>query len=156
MLRRFSADDAWELGTYVRAKLQAQRAPASIVIRRRGGLTMFSSALAGATADTMRWAERKAALVLWFERSSLSVADDLKARNLTLNDFALPTAEFAAAPGGVPIHIAGAGCIAALAVSGLSSSDDHEVAMGAMAWLREQQRSRPEEIGIPFEMNAGE
>jgi uncharacterized protein (UPF0303 family) len=138
-LAHFTADDAWALGAHLRERAAACAAPVAVLIRRSGGATQFAAALEGASADNSKWAARKAAVAILFERSSLAVALDLKARNLTVADFGLPQSDFAAAPGAVPIRVAGAGCIAAIAMSGLSGPEDHALVMEAIRWLHGRQ-----------------
>jgi uncharacterized protein (UPF0303 family) len=138
VLARFSADDAWALGSRLRAVAAEREAPVSIEIRR-GGAPVFAASLPGATADNAGWASRKIAVALRFERSSMAVALDLRSRGLSLQDFGLSRQAYAAAAGAVPIRVAGVGCIGAVAVSGLAGPEDHALAIEALGWLRERQ-----------------
>ncbi|SEJ49694.1 Uncharacterized protein, UPF0303 family [Sphingobium sp. AP50] len=140
LLIRFTMDDAWALGSHLRDIAAARNAPVSIEIRR-GESIVFATSLAGATSDNAGWASRKNAVVQRFERCSFAVALDLKLRGLSLEDFGLSRDRYAAAAGAVPIRVAGAGCIAAIAVSGLSGADDHALAINAIGWLKERQAS---------------
>jgi uncharacterized protein (UPF0303 family) len=138
LLTRFNADDGWTLGSRLRSVAAVRGAPVSIDIRR-GGMTIFAASLPGATADNVGWASRKIAVTQRFERCSYAVALDLRSRNLSLEDFGLSREIFAAAAGGVPIRVAGAGCIGAVAMSGLTGAEDHALVVEALAWLKEQQ-----------------
>jgi uncharacterized protein (UPF0303 family) len=137
-LTRFTPDDAWALGSQLRDIAAARNAPVSIEIRR-GESIVFAASLSGATADNASWASRKIAVALRFERCSFAVALDLKSRELSLEDFGLSRDRYAAAAGAVPIRVTGAGCIAAVAVSGLSGAEDHALAISAIGWLKERQ-----------------
>jgi uncharacterized protein (UPF0303 family) len=137
----FTADDAWTLGARLRDIAAARHAQASIEIRRCGS-TVFAASLDGATADTAGWASRKTAVALRFERSSLAVALDLRARGLTLEDFGLSRAVYAAAAGAVPIRVAGVGCVGAVAMSGLAGMEDHALVVEAIGDLRVRQVRR--------------
>ncbi len=139
-LTRFTADDAWTLGAHLREVAEKLRAPVSILIRRSGGATQFAVSLEGASVDNSNWAARKAAVALWFERCSFAVALDLKARNLTLADFGLSNLDYTAAAGAVPLRVKGVGCVAAIAMSGLTGAEDHQLIMEAIGWLQQQQR----------------
>lgn len=138
LLTSFTAEDAWALGSRLRELATARAAPVSIEIRRGGG-PIFASSLVGATADNIGWASRKAAVALRFERCSFAVALDLRARGLSLEDFGLSRERYAAAAGGVPIRVEGAGCIAAIAMSGLTGAEDHALVVDAIGWLQGRQ-----------------
>jgi len=140
-LSRFTADDAWTLGTRLRDIAAARHAPVSIEIRR-GGTAIFATSLDGATADTAGWASRKNAVALRFERCSRAVAIDLRARALTLDDFGLSREVYAAAAGAVPIRVAGVGCVGAVAMSGLAGMEDHALVVEAIGDLRDLQAGR--------------
>lgn len=139
VLSRFNANDAWDLGCHLREIVAEIRAPVSILIRRGTGTTVFACSLHGATADNTNWAARKAAAAIWFERSTLAVATDFKNRNLTVADFGLSQADYAVAPGAVPLYVDGAGCVAAIAMSGLSGAEDHGLVVKAISWLQRKQ-----------------
>ena len=138
-LVRFTADDAWALGCRLRAVAAERDAPVAIEIRRQGGSLVFATVLHGGTADNAGWTVRKIATALRFERCSLAVAIDLRARGLTLQDFGLTARHYAAGGGAVPLRVAGAGCIAAVAMSGLAGEEDHRLVSDAVTWLRNGQ-----------------
>ncbi|RZL85911.1 MAG: hypothetical protein EOP66_00300 [Sphingomonas sp.] len=138
-LARFTADDGWALGSRLREVAGERQAPVVIEIYRAGGLTVFATALEGATSDNASWAARKIATALHFERSSAAVALHLRARGLKLDDYGLSRDRYAAAAGAVPLRVAGAGCVGAVAVSGLSGMEDHELAIDAIGWLHRRQ-----------------
>ena len=138
-MSRFTADDAWALGSHLRAVAAHRKAPVAILIRSSSGATLFAASLDGASADNSKWAARKVATALWFERCSMAIGLEFKLRGLTLADFALPAEDYTIAPGAFPLRVAGAGCVAAIAMSGLSGADDHELVMDAIGWLLQQQ-----------------
>jgi len=138
-LVRFTADDAWMLGCRLRGIAAEAGAAVAIEIRRQGGTPVFVTSAAGATADNAAWTTRKIATALRFERTSLAVAIDLRLRGLALQDFGLSTRRYAAGGGAVPLRVAGAGCVAAIAMSGLTGEEDHRLVTEAVAWLRHGQ-----------------
>jgi uncharacterized protein (UPF0303 family) len=138
-LSHFDVDDAWKLGSHLRGIAADRNAPVAIEIRRSNGHTLFAACLAGATSDTAAWAGRKIAVALRFERSSLAVSLDLQQRGLSLVDFGLSISEFAGTGGAVPIRVEGAGCVAAAAMGGLSSEEDHRLVLEALTWLHRSQ-----------------
>lgn len=125
---RFDHDDAWAIGTDLRAQASERALPVAIDIRTPSGAVLFHAALPGATADQDDWIRRKAAVVFRFAESSALVA----ARFEEMGRNWLDPAEYAPTGGAVAVTVAGAGVVAAVTVSGLSSADDHSFAVGAM------------------------
>jgi uncharacterized protein (UPF0303 family) len=84
-------------------------------------------------ADKHNWLRRKANVVKQFEESSLSVKNDLKEGNMTLNKtFALDEKDFLAKGGSIPIFVKNAGMLATITVSGLHDEEDHKIIMDAL------------------------
>lgn len=131
-LDRFDLDAAWRIGSgLVQTCRQAQH-PVVIVIWL-GEQRAFHAALPGSSADNDSWAERKARVVRRFGCSSLEVdvrlvRDDVAA---FFSTFALRPAEYAPTGGAVPILVRGS-LVGVLAVSGLASAEDHELAVAAL------------------------
>ncbi|MFJ6653477.1 heme-degrading domain-containing protein [Microbacterium sp. NPDC091313] len=142
VLDSFDHDDAWLLGSRVRERAAAAALGVAIDIRRPSGAVLFHAALPGATADNDRWIERKSAVVFRFECSSALVAARLGAAGVDAEDLAwLDATAYAVTGGSLPIRVRGAGIVAALTVSGLSSDDDHALAATCVAQLRDERRS---------------
>ncbi|RIX30757.1 heme-binding protein [Amnibacterium setariae] len=126
---RFDHDDAWRVGSALVEHCRAERLPVVIDITL-GEQRVFHAALPGATADNDVWAERKAAVVRRFDRSSAAVAEHygVDDRPEFYEVFALPRARFAVGEGAVPIRVRGAQ-VGVLAISGLETGGDHDLAV---------------------------
>jgi uncharacterized protein (UPF0303 family) len=128
----FDHDTAWTLGTAIRDLALARDHSVVIDIRRFGQpyQPLFYTALPGTTPDNARWVRRKSNVVARFHRSSYAIGLALQYGNATLvGKYALPDADYAAHGGSFPIHIAGAGIIGAVTVSGLPQREDHNLAV---------------------------
>lgn len=142
VLERFDADVAWRIGSRLRELAAARRATVAIDVRRFGQM-MFFNALSGATADNAEWIRRKSNVVQRFLRSSYGVALEVRAEGVSLTEkYALAHADHAAAGGGFPLHVAGAGVIGSVAVSGLPERDDHELVVEVLCELCSQDYRR--------------
>lgn len=83
--------------------------------------------------DKHNWLRRKANVAKQFEESSLSVKNDLKEGNMTLDKtFALDEKDFLAKGGSIPIFVKNAGMIATITVSGLHDEEDHKIIIDAL------------------------
>jgi uncharacterized protein (UPF0303 family) len=83
--------------------------------------------------DKHNWLRRKANVAKQFEESSLSVKNDLKEGNMTLEKtFGLNEKDFLAKGGSIPIFIKNAGMIATITVSGLHDEEDHKIIIEAL------------------------
>jgi len=132
-LPQFDLEDAWELGTILRSTAQRRGFGVAIDIRRATGMILFRTALQGVTRDQEDWLRRKAALVFRFETSSAIVAAKLNRAGVDPAAMGwLDPNEFALAGGSVPVRVVGAGVVAAVTVSGLSSEEDHALAVSAI------------------------
>jgi uncharacterized protein (UPF0303 family) len=128
----FDHDDAWRLGSALVAECRARQLPVTISIHL-GEQRVFHAALPGTSADNDNWAMRKTRVVRHFNRSSHEVSqtyvkDDPTAFHAR---FALPVTEYAPTGGAVPIRVRGT-LVGVLAVSGLTSTDDHDLALAAL------------------------
>jgi uncharacterized protein (UPF0303 family) len=132
-LDHFDFDDAWRLGTTLTEHCRDEGLPVTISIQL-GEQRVFHAALAGTSADNDSWVDRKSRVVRRFASSSLEVyerhAKDDEDRFFSA--FALSPSQYAPAGGAVPIRVRGA-LVGVLAVSGLESSEDHEIAVSALA-----------------------
>ncbi len=127
----FGEEAAWELGSLLRRWAVERGHGVAIDVRRPSGLILFRAALPGATADQEHWIRRKAAVVFRFERSSAAIAARLEGVDVaTIGWF--DTREYALAGGSVPVRVHGAGVVAAVTVSGLSSAEDHALVVEAL------------------------
>ena len=129
----FDAHTAWELAFELRHDATGRDAPIVAVIET-WAMKLAAFALPGATADNFDWARRKINVVRRFQRSSYAVGLQMKASGKTLADSgALPERDYATHGGAFPIFVHGAGCIGAVAVSGLPQREDHGMVVAALA-----------------------
>ncbi|KUY31566.1 heme-degrading domain-containing protein [Elizabethkingia ursingii] len=83
--------------------------------------------------DKHNWLRRKANISRQFEESSLSVKNDLKDGNMTLEKtFGLDEKDFLAKGGAIPVFIKNGGMIAIITVSGLHDEEDHNIIIEAL------------------------
>jgi len=128
----FGVDDAWELGCLLRNSAAAAGHAVTIDIRRPTGI-LFHSALPGSLPDQQEWVRKKAAVVFRFEVSSALVAQRLTGAGIDATAMGwLDPADYALAGGSVPVRVTGAGVVAAVTVSGLSSESDHQLVIDGM------------------------
>ena len=84
-------------------------------------------------ADKHNWLRRKANVAKQFEESSLSVKNDLKEGNMTLEKtFGLDEKDFIAKGGSIPIFIKNVGMVVVITVSGLHDEEDHKIIIDAL------------------------
>lgn len=134
----FSPDTAWQLGTHLKAAIEARGKVAAIDIRMNGH-PLFFYAMPGTTPDNIDWIRRKRNVVQRFHRSSYAMRLVLKQKQTTLTDQAgLTLRDHAAAGGCFPILLRGTGCVGTIAVSGLPMRDDHNIIVEVLAtWLNQ-------------------
>lgn len=83
--------------------------------------------------DKHNWLRRKANVAKQFEESSLSVKNDLKKGNMTLEKtFGLDGKDFIAKGGSIPIFVKNVGMVATITVSGLHDEEDHKIIIDAL------------------------
>jgi uncharacterized protein (UPF0303 family) len=131
-LDRFDLDAAWRVGSGLVQTCRAAQHPVAIVIWL-GEQRAFHAALPGSSADNDAWTERKARVVRRFGRSSHEIDDRLVGDDVAafLASFGLSSAEYAPTGGAVPIIVRGS-MVGVLAVSGLTSAQDHDLAVAAL------------------------
>lgn len=84
-------------------------------------------------ADKHNWLRRKANVAKQFEESSLSVKNDLREGNMTLEKtFGLDEKDFIAKGGSIPIFIKNVGMVGVITVSGLHDEEDHKIIIDAL------------------------
>jgi uncharacterized protein (UPF0303 family) len=134
----FDAETAWTLALTLREAGVAREVPIVAVVET-WAMQLAAFALPGATADNFDWARRKINIVRRLQRSSYAVGLQLAERGKTLADLgALPERDYATHGGAFPIFVRGAGCIGAVAVSGLPQREDHEMVVAALARVLNQ------------------
>ncbi len=134
-LPRLDARTAWELGALLKAMAE-ERSLSLVADVRRFGQPLFYAALEGTTPDNAEWVRRKSNVVARFHRSSYGFGLNLRMKNTTLLErYGLPVADYAADGGAFPLHVAGAGIVGSVTVSGLPQRSDHELVVEALCTL---------------------
>jgi uncharacterized protein (UPF0303 family) len=132
-LPRFDAQTARSLGEIV-ANIASRRAlPVAVSVVRTGG-PLYFCALEESCGDSAASNRRKQNTVLRFGKSSLEVGVTFAGKGWTLSSRGMAAEEYSLCGGGVPLYVANAGVVGALAVSGLGGPADHELAMEALHW----------------------
>ena len=130
--RRFTNDNAWELGSLLVA-IGRERGLVLTVDIRRNGQQLFHAALAGTTADNDSWVERKVRVVNRFGDSSYLVGRRLALAGRTLDEGAgVDPILYAPHGGSFPIIITDVGVVGTITVSGLPQADDHALVVEAI------------------------
>lgn len=131
---RLDADVVWRMGVALVDECRAA-GHAVTISARLGKQRVFHAALPGTSADNDAWVERKLRIVEHFGISSLEVYERFVGEGGSFGDFltafALPGELYAPAGGAVPLRVAGV-LAGGLAVSGLDSTTDHELALEAI------------------------
>ena len=134
----FTPDTAWQIGTTLRDLALARKIPLVIDVRRFGAphQQLFYSALAGTTPDNQRWVQRKINVVARFHKSSYHVGRLLDLAGLSFTErYNLPIEDYAPHGGCFPIHVAGAGIVGSVTVSGLPQREDHNLVVEALCLI---------------------
>ncbi|MEU9206896.1 heme-degrading domain-containing protein [Streptomyces sp. NPDC048415] len=132
VLRQFTFDDAWALGTLLVELARERQAPVAIDIRR-AGQQLFHAALPGSTPDNDAWIDRKRRVVERYGSSSYLVGTRFRAKGTTFEESSrLDPDTYAAHGGSFPITVEGAGVIGAVTVSGLPQLQDHRLVVEAL------------------------
>ncbi|WP_312870104.1 heme-degrading domain-containing protein [Streptomyces himalayensis] len=132
VLKQFTHDDAWALGSLLVELARSRNAPVAIDIRR-GGQQLFHAALPGSTPDNDAWIDRKRRVVERYGCSSYLVGSRFRAKGTTFEDSSRLDPDVYAAHGGAfPIIVEGAGVIGTVVVSGLPQVEDHEMVVEAL------------------------
>ena len=131
VLDSFDHTDAWTLGAGLVEVARAAGHAVGIDIRR-SGLILFRGSLPGITEDQESWIARKAALVLRMESSSALVAARLAAAGVDAAAIGWRGADYAITGGSFPVRVRGAGVVAAVTASGLSSAEDHDLVVAGL------------------------
>lgn len=124
ILAEFDEGTAILLGTQLMSFARAEELPVVINIRT-ADRTLFHAALPGSAPLNDNWARRKSNVALMFQKSSLLVGTENRAKGSSLANDGLPDADYADHGGAVPICVKGVGMVAVATVSGLPQREDH-------------------------------
>ncbi|MFD7130388.1 heme-degrading domain-containing protein [Streptomyces sp. NPDC059894] len=132
VLKRFTHDDAWALGTLLVELARERQAPVAIDIHR-AGQQLFHAALPGSAPDNDAWIARKRRVVERYGVSSYLVGSRFRAKGTTFEESSrLDPDTYAAHGGSFPINVEGVGVIGAVTVSGLPQLEDHRFVVEAL------------------------
>ncbi len=121
----FDHKTAAEIGIQLYQMAAERRLPVAIDISR-GRHQVFHVALPGATADNDEWLKRKSNTVYRFEVSSMFMQLKMKEKGKSISDiYSVSLDSYAEAGGAFPIIVKGTGMVGVIAVSGLTSEEDH-------------------------------
>jgi uncharacterized protein (UPF0303 family) len=131
-LEKFSNSMAFEMGTAIINLAKSRNQHIAVEICRLNQ-TVFLYVDDSLPVDKHNWLRRKANVAKQFEESSLSVKNDLKNGNMTLEKtFALDEKDFLAKGGAIPIFVKDVGMVAIVTVSGLHDEEDHKIIIEAL------------------------
>lgn len=131
-LDSFSNRTAMEMGIKIIDLAKSRNQHIAIEISRLNH-TVFVYVDDDLPVDKHNWLRRKANVAKQFEESSLSVKNDLKEGNMSLEKtFGLDEKDFLAKGGSIPIFIKNGGMIAIITVSGLHDEEDHKIIIDAL------------------------
>ncbi|MEF2978157.1 heme-degrading domain-containing protein [Subtercola sp. YIM 133946] len=134
----FDYDDAWDVGSRLRDEALAASLPVAIAVVF-GEQRVFHAALPGSSAENDDWLRRKFNVVRRYGEASYTVGTLYRSRGTTFEASSrLPLADFAAHGGAFPLRVNGS-LIGAVGVSGLAQSDDHDLVVSALSYLRGQE-----------------
>lgn len=126
-LEQFSNQIALEIGQKIIELAKSRNQHIAVEISRLNH-TVFLFVDDNLPADKHNWLRRKANVAKRFEESSLSVKNDLKEGQMSLEKtFGLDERDFIAKGGSIPVFIKNAGMIGTITVSGLRDEEDHNI-----------------------------
>ncbi len=139
--QKFDEEDAWKLGSRLRA-LAVERGHSIVIDVRRFAQPLFYTALPGTVPDNPEWIRRKSNLTKLFYRSSLAIGLEMQQKSTDIYArYGLNLQDYVSHGGSFPIRVVNAGCIGSVTVSGLPQRLDHELAVEALCL----------ELGQPYE-----
>lgn len=141
-LKKFDAEDAWQLGSLIRD--YAKQLPIGIVIdiTLASGQVVFHSTVGkDVYQDNDEWVNRKKRVVLRFGKPSFYIGQKLRQKGKPINEALLVDAlQYAPHGGSIPLRIEGHdGLIGAVTISGLPQTQDHYVVTECLKRYRKVQ-----------------
>ena len=129
----FGEEDAWLMGSQMRALAKMKNLPLVIDIRI-GSRPLFYTAIVGTTPENTDWVRRKINTVMRFHKSSYRVGREyLQKGNGFDASRGINVMDHADAGGGFPIFITGTGVIGTITVSGVPQREDHNFVVESIA-----------------------
>ncbi|KAK5958055.1 hypothetical protein OHC33_001245 [Knufia fluminis] len=139
-LPHFTSDDAWTIGTSLRARIRTLFPGSATVINITAAnsdtLLFHCTTSPGVNPDNDTWVSRKRATVKrwgvssWYMHHKMGGREDEFQRKYMLGDRA---GQYAIHGGGVPVRVEGVeGVVGVIVVSGLKQHEDHQVVIEAL------------------------
>lgn len=133
---RFSARDAWKLGSFLVQRVFDRGIDMAISIRKLNGSVIFQYMTQNTSLSNQRWMQRKFNTVCLTEGSSLRAWATAELKGQTLSDQGISSADYAFCGGGFPIRLKGGELVAVLIVSNLPHKQDHSFIIDSLIeWL---------------------
>ena len=139
ILPHFTADDAYNIGTYLRTRLRdlsENPAVINITLANSNNLLFHACSRSGVLPDNDLWVARKRKTVLrwgtssWYMHNKMNGDEKAFADKYMLGQTA---GEYAIHGGGVPVRVKGVeGVVGVIVVSGLKQEEDHMVVLEAL------------------------
>ncbi len=128
----FDFDDAFAIGLDLVETARHEKLTITIDIAVNGQ-QLFHAALPGTSPDNDQWVMRKNRVVGRFFRSSFYIATLLEVKGKSIEEvYGLPSGDYAASGGAVPVTVKGGGVIGTITVSGLPHDEDHAMVVEAI------------------------
>jgi uncharacterized protein (UPF0303 family) len=128
----FSEQQAWDLGSAMRATALSRNLPLVMDIRI-GIRPLFYIAMPDTTPENPDWVRRKINTVYRFEASSYRIGLEFKAKGSPFDQSrGIDPLQYAPAGGGFPIRLGGV-VVGAVTVSGIPQRDDHNFVAESLA-----------------------
>jgi uncharacterized protein (UPF0303 family) len=135
ILSSFDYATAWTLGARMQAIATRDSLPVAIEVCH-GTTPVFFCLMPGATPDNSEWVRRKRAVALRFHHASLFMRLSCAAKGVDMNArYGLPSTDFVASGGSIPLRVRGVGVVGAATVSGLPDVADHALIVQAITDL---------------------
>jgi len=131
--RKFDEETAFEVGSQCRSLAISRKLPIVIDVRLLGR-PLFYCAMPGSSPDNPEWVRRKINVVMRYYRSSYRMNRELALKGEELEESrGVSPLDYAPHGGSFPVHVAGAGIIGTVTVSGLPQRDDHNLVVEVLA-----------------------
>lgn len=132
IFEKFDNDIALEIGNIIVEKAKQNNKKIVVQICKNRHL-IFHYSLEGTSPDNNEWVRRKMEIVHRFFHSSYYIGQKLKSENKTIEEkYLIDRKEYAPFGGAFPINVKGVGIVGAIAISGMSQKEDHEMVVNTL------------------------
>lgn len=141
ILKHFFNQDAYILGSYITDICIQNNIPVIISIEKNNQI-IFQYAHDGTSNNNNYWIQKKINVVKRFDKSSAYMTYKLKEQNLSFEQKYGNSKDYALTPGAFPIRVENVGTVGIIAISGLSSEEDHQLIIDGLKYIKERQEKR--------------